>query len=269
MPQQLSAILFYASEFLNTPIAHLLGALVIACVCGGIVGVEREMRGKPAGLRTMMMICCGSTLFTMSSAWAVEHSVNRPGGGDSARVIAQIVSGIGFLGAGTIIHSEGLVVGLTTASTIWTLAAIGVLVGLGNWGMAVAAAMFLLLVLSAFDSIEALLQRRKSKRYHLTITYSRPYKECLRELGRIMNQFRAKEFHVLSLSQDGRPLYNRQPDMEKPLQIECELAYPFGHFQVFLSRLHRLPQVKSIEISPVASNAPSARARFEELFDET
>jgi uncharacterized membrane protein YhiD involved in acid resistance len=268
MPELLSASSLFLREFFNTPIAHTLGALMVACLCGGIVGVEREIRGKPAGLRTMMMICCGSTLFSMSSLWAIEGTMNRPGGGDSSRVIAQIVSGIGFLGAGTIIHSEGLVVGLTTASTIWTLAAIGVLVGLGEWTMAIAAALFLLLVLSAFDSIESILQRRKTKRYRLSITYNKPHRECVRNLTRVINQFRAKDFQILSLLQEGRPLHNRHPDMDKPLVIECQLTYPFGHFQVFLSRLHKLPEVYSIEISPV-SQSQTPRDRYESLFDET
>ncbi|MBI4581548.1 MAG: MgtC/SapB family protein [Planctomycetes bacterium] len=99
--------------------------VVAAVVCGTIVGVERRARHKPAGMRTVTLICLGSTVFTMSSILLAG------GDGDPGRVAAQVVTGIGFLGAGAIIREGGTVIGLTTAATIWVVAAIGVLIGAG------------------------------------------------------------------------------------------------------------------------------------------
>jgi putative Mg2+ transporter-C (MgtC) family protein len=97
----------------------------VSAVCGAIVGLERERREKPAGLRTLILICVGSAIFTLSSLLLAGNS-NDPG-----RVASQIVTGIGFLGAGAIIHERRAVVGLTTAATIWVVAAIGIMVGIG------------------------------------------------------------------------------------------------------------------------------------------
>ncbi|MBS3964122.1 MAG: MgtC/SapB family protein [Methylomonas sp.] len=118
-------------------------ALVLAAiVCGAIVGVEREKKIKPAGLRTMILIALGSALFTMISVIMADH------GGDRGRIAAQIVTGIGFLGAGSILHDAVRIRGLTTAAMIWFMAAIGMLCGAGYGGAAVAmiAAVALLLL---------------------------------------------------------------------------------------------------------------------------
>src|SRR5882672_2586980 len=111
-----------ASEFL--PKAFL------AIACGGLIGVEREMRKKPAGFRTNILICLGSMLFMWLSA-SVATSL-RPGQpGDPGRIAAQVVTGIGFLGAGTIIQSRGHITGLTSAAMIWVVSAIGMSIGAG------------------------------------------------------------------------------------------------------------------------------------------
>ncbi len=106
----------------------LLGRLVVASLCGGAIGWERSWSGKPAGLRTNLLICVGATLLTY-----VGISMAREWGspGDPARLSAQIVSGIGFLGAGTIIQSRGTVTGLTSAATLWVVGAIGIATGSG------------------------------------------------------------------------------------------------------------------------------------------
>jgi putative Mg2+ transporter-C (MgtC) family protein len=99
--------------------------VVIAALCGGWVGSERERREKPAGLRTMALVALGSCAFTLAG-YAFTSST-----GDSGRVAAQIVTGIGFLGAGMLIRGAGGVQGATTAATIWIVAAIGMTVGAG------------------------------------------------------------------------------------------------------------------------------------------
>src|SRR5207249_754105 len=103
---------------------QLLLQLGLAVLLGGAIGLEREYSGKPAGLRTNILICIGATLFTVLSL-----KLAQGGGGDPARVAAQILTGVGFIGAGTILHTRGTVTGLTSAATIWVVAAIGMALG--------------------------------------------------------------------------------------------------------------------------------------------
>jgi len=121
---------------------------LLAIACGGIVGLERELKNKPAGLKTNILICLGSAIFTTTSV--LISNANGAGGfaGDPSRVAAQIVSGIGFLGGGVIIQARGGVVGLTTAATIWVVSALGVTIGLGyhNISLFLAAMVILILV---------------------------------------------------------------------------------------------------------------------------
>lgn len=119
----------------------MLGRLVLAAVLAGLVGYEREQADKPAGFRTHILVGMGAALFTVVSIYGFGRA------SDPARVAAQIVTGIGFLGAGTIFRSEGLVLGLTTAASIWAVAAIGMAVAVGMYTMAAMATAIMLLVL--------------------------------------------------------------------------------------------------------------------------
>ena len=142
------------NEFAGVLQLDLLGYLLIAAVLGGAVGFEREFRGKAAGLRTNILICLGAALFT-------RLSISVAGGvGDPARIAAQIVTGVGFIGAGTILHSRGHVSGLTSAATIWLVAAIGVAVGAGALIEAVGATLLVLIVLGVLGALERYLERR-------------------------------------------------------------------------------------------------------------
>jgi putative Mg2+ transporter-C (MgtC) family protein len=109
--------------------------VVIAAVLGGLIGLEREARGREAGFRTNMLIAIGACLFTILSidGFPLLDSAAR----DSARVAAQVVSGIGFLGAGALFQTQNHVKGMTTAATIWLVAAIGMTVGVGAYGLAI------------------------------------------------------------------------------------------------------------------------------------
>lgn len=139
--------------------------LVLAAVLGGIIGVEREMRGKPAGLRTNILICVGSTLFMSISA-----KVATLLGGDPTRIAAQIISGIGFLGAGAVLHSHGFVRGLTTAATIWVVAGVGMALGSGLYGTALFATAMSIITLYFLSFAEDRIQGRKSYTYALIVT---------------------------------------------------------------------------------------------------
>src|SRR5690606_37677547 len=129
--------------------------LVLAAVLGGIVGMERELSGKPAGLRTNLLICVGAALLTELSIAIARMA--EPAGfrtADPARLAAQIVSGIGFLGAGTIIQARGSVVGLTTAATLWVVAAIGIAAGSGAYVEAVGTTVLVIIVLILLGRLE-------------------------------------------------------------------------------------------------------------------
>lgn len=124
--------------------------LLVATLCGSLLGLERELAGKPAGLRTNVLICVGAALLT-------QLSIDLPtafGFGDPGRIAAQIVSGIGFLGAGTILQSRHAVHGLTSAAVIWVVAGVGMLVGAGLLAPAVMAACTILLILVSLHRIE-------------------------------------------------------------------------------------------------------------------
>jgi len=114
----------------------------IAIICGGTIGLEREIKGKAAGFRTNILICLGSTLYMLLSEFVNVRGTNVSF--DPTRIAAQVVTGIGFIGAGTIIQSRGSITGLTSAATIWVVAGIGLCIGIGYPILAV---LFTLLVL--------------------------------------------------------------------------------------------------------------------------
>ena len=132
-----------------------------ALICGGLIGIERQLRGKAAGIRTSILICLGTALFvTLGSSLPSNQT-------DPTRVLAQVVSGIGFLGGGVILAREGLVMGVTSASVIWMLAAIGSLIGLGHLEAALiltAVTISILIGVEAFESLLLRLSRGKVSR---------------------------------------------------------------------------------------------------------
>lgn len=125
---------------------ELVARLILGFVLSGLVGLEREVSLKPAGLRTHILVGLGSTLLSIMSSLAFQ-------GSDPSRIAASIVVGIGFLGAGTIIKTEEKVIGLTTAATLWIVAAIGVATGAGFYLLAIVSTLlaFLVLKLSIFE----------------------------------------------------------------------------------------------------------------------
>ncbi len=125
---------------MNTTVVMIL-RLLLATVLGGAIGLQRELSGKEAGLRTDMLICLGSALLTVLSLYAFP-------GSDPSRIAAGIATGLGFIGAGVILHrTGGVVVGLTTAATIWTVAGIGIAAGAGKYLISVAATVLVLVIL--------------------------------------------------------------------------------------------------------------------------
>ena len=134
--------------------------LALAAVLGGAIGLEREYHRKPAGLRTNMLIALGSALFSILS---VELGA---GAGSPDRVASQVVTGIGFLGAGAILRSGENIHGLTTAATIWVNAAIGMAAGIGSYVVATGAAALTLIVLAILPFIERRFEQRGGHAHH-------------------------------------------------------------------------------------------------------
>ena len=121
------------NEIVSTMRLDLLFKLILAVILGGVIGLEREVAGKPAGLRTNILICVGAALLTdVSVQITMGVYPGAPRVGDPSRIAAQIITGIGFIGAGTIMQTKGTVTGLTSAATIFVVAAIGVTIGAGQ-----------------------------------------------------------------------------------------------------------------------------------------
>lgn len=159
-------------------ITHTFCKLLLAAFLGGIIGLERELRGKPAGLRTNILIAMGAALFTTIS---LQMAVNS----DPTRIAAQVVTGIGFLGAGVILREHGAVVGLTIAATIFVVAAIGVAVGAGLWWPSVVAAAIVLVTLLALSPLEGWLKRKRSNTSPGAAHYSSAERQTLNVLSRV------------------------------------------------------------------------------------
>ncbi|MGO8669940.1 MAG: MgtC/SapB family protein [Capsulimonadaceae bacterium] len=150
------------SALLHSPIVHDSGLLLLALLLGGLVGLDRELSEHPAGLRTHMLVCMGSALITVVSIAAA---------GSGGRIAAQIVSGIGFLGAGTILREANgsIVRGLTTAASLWVVAGIGIAVGYGGLyaELAAVATVLVLITLTILTRLELVIGRLR-KRQPLT-----------------------------------------------------------------------------------------------------
>ena len=132
------------------PLARTFWVTVgVALLCGGIVGFERQLRGKPAGVRTSILVCLGTSVFIHLGS-AVSGV-----GSDPTRVLGQLVTGIGFLGAGVMFSRQGAITGVTTAAVIWMLAAIGAAIGLGRYAGAIALAVVTVGVLVGIELLES------------------------------------------------------------------------------------------------------------------
>jgi putative Mg2+ transporter-C (MgtC) family protein len=120
-----------------------------ALLCGGLIGIERQLRGKAAGIRTSILICLGTSLFVSLGASSSDPHV------DPTRVLAQIASGIGFLGGGVILARKGLVTGVTSAAVIWVLAALGAMIGFGHLAATIVLTLVTLGILIGVELLES------------------------------------------------------------------------------------------------------------------
>jgi len=175
---------------LARPVADLV-CLLASVACGIAVGLEREHRDKPAGLRTVLLICLGSTVFTLVSLLLGERKPTA----DPARLAAQIVSGIGFIGAGAILRSHGTVHGLTTAATIWAVAAVGVTLGAGYVVPGIVFTATILIVLTLVHRLGALVIG--SCEFHrVTVTYRPNGGKAWPRLQEVLDQYQIRDADV-------------------------------------------------------------------------
>ena len=151
--------------------------LFAAAIFGGAIGLERGYRAKEAGFRTHFLVALGSALFMIISQYGFEEILSKPYNIrlDPSRVAAQVVSGIGFIGAGTIIFQKHVVKGLTTAAGLWVTAAIGMTCGAGMYALACAAT---ILVLLCLETLNILMKRFGTR--SITVTFSSPSRETAR-----------------------------------------------------------------------------------------
>ena len=179
------------------------GVVLILCsvLCGLMVGVERQFKQKPAGARTLTLISVGSTLFTFASIMMAGVD------GDRSRIAAQVVTGVGFLGAGAIIQNRGTIVGLTTGATIWTVAAIGVLVGAGYAAAGIVLTALVVLMLIIVRRIEhAMLGRCHFST--CTLVYAPDFGKTRVRILQILDEFRVPD-ELWEVTQEGeRELLN-------------------------------------------------------------
>ena len=151
---------------------ELVGRLAMAGIIAALIGLERELTGHPAGVRTHALVGIGAALFTIAGAYGFGQTQAN----DMSRVAAQVVTGIGFLGAGTIIRNQDKVKGLTTAATLWLAAGIGVAAGAGLVLLSLAALVITMLVLVVFRVFDPLLRRahERRKQQHRAVRWRGP-----------------------------------------------------------------------------------------------
>lgn len=230
--------------------APVLGRLLLALALGTVMGLERELRGKPAGLRTVILITVGAALFTEGSLLAAAEILNEQTQADPARIAAQIVSGVGFLGAGTIIVHRGGVEGLTTAATLWVAAAIGLSVGLGAYVVAVGATLLVLVTLVALGWVEArYLPEVMSVTLHVTLERRAPEGEAvegetppggdLEGGGWVRETLLSGGFHLMPLE------YRRD---EEVVEVAYRVRGPREAGREIFDRLSADPRVRGIRI---------------------
>lgn len=193
---------------LGVVLSSTLARLLLAAVLGGIIGLERQVRHRPAGLRTNMFICFGAAMFTVLSRQlaGVES--------DSARIAAQIIPGIGFIGAGSILHARTSVMGLTTAATLFVVAGIGMAAGGGLYLTACFATVIILLALVVLGRMEAAFSL---KTFATSYEGGRNVDGMLAEVNRILDseQLTMHSIHIANADPDFRLVFSVDGEQEQ------------------------------------------------------
>ncbi|MBI4605624.1 MAG: MgtC/SapB family protein, partial [Planctomycetes bacterium] len=210
--------------------------LVASVICGALVGFERERRDKPAGLRTMVLISVGATIFTMVSLLIAKAGTTA----DPGRIAAQIIPGIGFLGAGAIIRERGTVLGLTTGATIWAVAAVGVTIGSGHVAAGAVFTLVIFLTLTVVHKLDWVVVGR-CRRQTVTLRY---------KLGggktRPRLQFILDYYHVPDCTVAEGPAAGEEGELVVPI------CTTHRHHRAVLKELAEVPETLEIRVGGAA-----------------
>jgi putative Mg2+ transporter-C (MgtC) family protein len=174
----------------------LLIPILVAAALGGLIGLEREFQGKPAGLRTNVLISIGAALFMMLSSRIADAF-----GGDPTRIAAQIITGIGFIGAGAILYSKGSVIGLTTAATIWVVSGIGMAAGSGQYELAISTTGLVIVTLLVLGRLEARFELKGGR--HLYVVRIEPEKNVSQMMESIFRKAHVAPSQLLYRRENG------------------------------------------------------------------
>jgi putative Mg2+ transporter-C (MgtC) family protein len=213
---------------LHQEFSHTVLRLVLAAILGGVIGLEREIKHKPAGLRTNLFICLGAAMFTILS---FRLASLYPG--DHTRIAAQIIPGIGFIGAGSILHSRGSVQGLTTAATLFVVASVGMAVGGGLYGSAVFATLVILAALAVLGWAEA-----KFSLKPMVMTYEVTGADAENIVAGV-NQILEDERRLMKTVQVGRSDHH--------FRVQFTVEATQKEHETLLKRLRQLPVVSSAQ----------------------
>ncbi len=225
--------LFNQSEVTH---ANIVLRLLVSLLLGGAIGWERESKRQTAGLRTHVMICMGATLFMITSIYIPQTFRGFPNG-DPGRLAAQVVSGVGFLGAGAIFRIGSNVKGLTTAATIWVVAAIGLAVGAGEYIGALTGTSFILFVLTGLGKVE-----RKFFREYSTNMLLVQFQTGKLETDALFTTLKRHKIRTKSTS-------IQQSKSKKSTRIKLMIQIPRGlNYKQFYHDLNELPDVAQITL---------------------
>ncbi len=200
-------------SFLNEiSFVSIIVRLLLSVICGGLLGLERSKKHQAAGFRTYILVCLGSTIAMLTNEY-ISIQFNM---GDTARLGAQVISGIGFLGAGTIlITSKNRIIGLTTAAGLWACACLGLSIGIGFYTLAILSTIVVVVIFSLLPAFEKNLTKR-SKRFNIHIEF-----ECRANLKDFVNTVRNMGIKINSISYNeaysssGLSVYSIQFDLNK------------------------------------------------------
>ncbi|MCK4646594.1 MAG: MgtC/SapB family protein [Candidatus Aminicenantes bacterium] len=206
--------------------------LLLAVALGGIVGLERESSHKPAGFRTNVLICVGATMMMILSVLILHEQ--KADGDSLSRIAAGVITGIGFIGAGTIIQARGSVLGLTTAATLWAVAGLGLVIGAGYYWIAIVFASLILLTLIIFGYVERQYFKKAPYRYRIKTQQTKDILANIKKLasheGLKFQQLTIKkeeDFSIIDLSfqatEEKEQKYNQSLfDLADVLEIKIE-----------------------------------------------
>lgn len=210
---------------------EILIRLVVAAVCGSVIGYQREITERPAGFRTHVLVCTGSALIMMVSIYPFGDTPRV----DPTRIAAQVVTGIGFLGAGTIIRQGSIVRGLTTAASLWTISGVGLAVGAGFYSAALLTTVLVLVVLSGFKIVETRIIGTKGARTILVRSEDRP--GMLGKIGSALGHMNVNIRNIeMTLEEGGLA----------QVRLGLELPRALSHPTV-IERLMQIEGLKSVE----------------------